>query len=153
MPQSTLLHFLPPSLFHPASLPSDFLCVYSCVWQESGHKQLARISVCVCACVSVHPHQVTGNTEQAGVDRYEPDWAASFNWKLQRMYYNSASHWQTAWHELKAGLWLAELWQTPAHINTTMWCVAWEGEEGRGWGRQRKGVVHQCELQVQLWRK
>ena len=105
------------------------------------------VCVGVCVCAFVHAWACAtvkspATQSKAGVDRYEPDWAASFSWKLQRMHYNSGSHWRGMWHELQAKLRLVQPWQAPAHISTAMWCVAWGWVGGVGGVQERKGGVH-----------
>lgn len=105
--------------------------------------------VCVCQCAYKRaPCQVTGNTEQAGVDRYEPDWAASFSWKLQRRHYNSSSHWWTTWHEFAS---LALIGSAPASPcpQLAQPCGVWH-ERGEGGGGREEGCYRHSDSKLQV---
>lgn len=133
--------------FHLSSASSSVSAVYVCLcllWELSS-----TASVCVCQCAYKRaPCQVTGNTEQAGVDRYEPDWAASFSWKLQRRHYNSSSHWWTTWHEFAS---LALIGSAPASPcpQLAQPCGVWH-ERGEGGGGREEGCYRHSDSKLQV---
>lgn len=127
--------------------PQSLLFMYVCVCYENCHQR--PVCVCVCQCAYERaPCQVTGNTEQAGVDRYEPDWAASFSWKLQRTHYNSSSHWWTMWHGFAS---LALIGSVPASPcpQLAQPCGVWH-ERGEGGGGREEGCYRHSDSKLQV---
>lgn len=85
---------------------------------------------------------VTGSAAQAGVDRYEPDWAAYSNWKLRRAHRNSASHWTSTLDEIK-GKCADWLFRRECYLPQKRPCSVWPEKGEERVRLERKGVVTQ----------